>query len=337
MANAVTQLSDVIVPDVFEQYIRVRTTELSAVFQSGIVRPDAQFAKLIQGGGKTFTLPFWNDLASDEPNISSDDPTSSSESKKITASSDVGVGHHRNQSWSAADLVSALAGDDPMKVIGDRVAGYWARAYQEHLIASVKGVIADNVANDSGDMVYSIATDDAAAVTDAERISATAVIETQQTMGDAGAALAGICLHSVPYSKLRKLNLIDFIPDARGEVNIPTYLGMRVIVDDGLPAVAGTNRITYWTVLFGAGAFGWGEGRSRVPVEVDRDPDAGDGEGVEFLFTRKQYLLHPRGIKFTNTTVAGQSPTNTESEDADNWDRVYDRKLVRIAVLKTNG
>jgi hypothetical protein len=34
---------------------------------------------------------------------------------------------------------------------------------------------------------------------------------------------------------MQKNNLIDFIPDAEGHINIPTFLGRRVIVDDGMP------------------------------------------------------------------------------------------------------
>ena len=47
-------------------------------------------------------------------------------------------------------------------------------------------------------------------------------------------------------------------------------------------------------------------------------------------------LLHPRGVKFTSTDVAGKSPTEAELADAGNWDRVFERKLIRLAALDVN-
>lgn len=333
---ALVQLTDVIVPSVFAPYVQNRTTELSELWQSGIVQTDPQVTALAQGGGKTYNMPFFNDLTSSESNVGSDNPASLSVPDKITAGQDISVKHVRNKSWSSANLVSAFIGPDPMNNIVNLVANYWARDMQNSLISSLQGVIADNIANDSSDMVTVIGNDAAGAVTDAERISADAVLTAKQTMGDAAGNLVAMAMHSAIYTRLQRQNLITFIPNARGEVNIPTYLGYRIIVDDNCPAVAGTNRILYTVYLFGAGAVAFGEGSPRIPVEVDRDPDQGDGEGVETLYSRRHFILHPRGIAFQNASVAGQSPTNAELEAAANWSRVYDRKLVRFAALQVN-
>jgi hypothetical protein len=334
---ALTQLADLIEPSVFKDYIALRTTELSALFQSGIVVPDPEIDELASSKGKTFNMPFFNDLASDEANVGTD-TTGTATPKKITASQDVSVKHIKNQGWSSADINLAIVGEDPMIVIGDRVAGYWSRVLQKSLISSIRGVIADNVANDSSDMVYTIANDLASAVTAAEKISANAVIQAKATMGDATGQLAAIAMHSVVYHTLLDLDVITFIkPSDPSLAAIPTYMGMQVIVDDGLPAIAGTNRITYHTYLFGRASVGWGEGDPRVPVEVEREAAQGNGEGVETLWSRRHYILHPRGVKFTNSSVAGNSPTDTELLNAANWDRVYDRKLIRVACLQTNG
>lgn len=334
---ALTQLVDVIIPSVFAPYVQILTTELSALWQAGIILPDPQIQALAIGDGKTFNLPFFNDLTAPESNVGTDAPGTLSTPNKIAAGQDQCIKHYRNQSWSSADLVASIIGPDPMGAIAARVAGYWVRDFQTALIKSVTGLLADNVANDAGDMLYDIATDDASAVTAAEKISATAVISAQQTAGDHQTIFTAICMHSVLYSELKIQNLIDFIPNARGEVVIPTYLGLRVIVDDGMPAVAGTNRIIYDTYLFGTGSVAFGEGTPRIPAETERKPDQGKGEGVEILYSRRHYILHPRGIKFTNSSVASTSPTWAELATAANWDRVYARKLVRIAVLQTNG
>ena len=335
---AVTRLSDVIVPDVFLPYMLKETQEKSAVFKSGIMRNDPNLANFLRGGGQLINVPFWNDLGTPEPNTSSDNPASSATPQKITGARDVAIRINRNQGWSDADLAAELAGDDPMKRIGERVSSYWARAYQKHLISILRGVFADNGANDAGDMRNVIGSDAVGTPAAGELVSAEAILDTKQTMGDAADQLDTLIMHSVVFTRLQKLNLIDFIPDSRGEVKFPTYLGYNVVVDDGVPAVAGANRTNYSTYLVGRGAFGFAEVPPAVPVEVDRKAAQGDGAGVEEMWTRRQYIMHPYGIQWTSTALAGQSPTNAEAETVTNWDRVYpERKQIPLAELVTNG
>ncbi len=332
---ASTRLADVIVPEVFHRYIVEKTAEISALFQSRLITSDPMLTKNLAGGGRTFNVPFWQDLGNTDSNISDDDPASSAVPLKVGASKDVAIRHNKNQSWSAMDLTAQLAGEDPMKLIGDRVAAYWSRDMQRTAIAGLNGVLADNVANDSSDMLHTVSAD-AVTLLATHSISPTAILDTCQTMGDSLQDLAAIAMHSKVYTNLRKQNLIDFIPAARGEVNFPQYMGLTVIIDDNLPTTAGVNQTRYTTVLFAPGSFAWGEGSPEIPVETDRNPLAGDGGGEEFIVSRREFCIHPRGIKWTDVSCAGQSPTNAEVALATNWDRVYERKNIKMAFLYTD-
>jgi hypothetical protein len=121
-------------------------------------------------------------------------------------------------------------------------------------------------------------------------------------------------------------------------LTIPTFLGRRIVIDDGMPAAlnATSELIEYTSVLFGAGAFGVGEGSPENPVEVDRAPAQGNGAGIETLHSRKTVLMHPAGYQFTSSSVASVSPTRAELEAAANWTRVVERKAVSMAFLVTN-
>jgi hypothetical protein len=315
-----TRLSDVIVPEVFAKYMMRETAEKARIFQAGLMQSNGVIASFLAGGGQTVNLPHWNDLAGDE-NISSDDETSEATPLKVTAASDVAIRHNRNQGWSSADLVQALAGDDPLKMVSNRVSTYWANQLEKMMISTIRGVTADNIANDGGDMVL-----DATGAT----ISAEAIIDAAATMGDADDRLSAIVMHSKVYAQLAKLNLIDFIPDSDGKVRFPTYLGYQVIRDDD----CWNDGSVAHTYLLARDAFAWGEGTPRVPVEVDRRPRGGDGGGIEELWTRREFCMHPYGFAFTSTTMAGTSPTNAELVLAANWNRVApERKQVGIAVL----
>ena len=67
---AVTSIANMqIVPEKFSQYVIDRTTEKSAMVNSGIATPDATVAVLINGtpeGGRFVQLPMWNPLEGEE-------------------------------------------------------------------------------------------------------------------------------------------------------------------------------------------------------------------------------------------------------------------------------
>lgn len=334
---SVTKLSDVVVPSVFTSYVRQKSVQLSALYRSGIIVADPQIGALIAGAGSTFNLPFWNDLPDNDSNVSSDDPTVKSTPDSINAGQDKCVAHNREKDWAYSDLVSVVAGEDPAMVIADSVADYWARDDQRTLIASLTGVFADNAANDAGDMVTDVSSDSAAAITSAEKISGNLILTAKQTMGDAAGSLAAITMHSVLHTELQKQGLIQYIPNNVADVGWGTYLGYTVIVDDACPAISGANRIRYTSYIFGRGAVAAGEGSAKVPTEIWRDPASGNGAGEERLYSRRRFILHPRGVKFTSASVAATSPTNAELRTASNWDRVYNRKHIRIVKIVTNG
>ncbi len=322
-----TAIADIVVPEVFAQYMIRETAEKARIFQSGLAVTNGIITNFLQGGGTTVNLPQWTDL-SGAPNISSDDSTSSATPLNVAALSDVAIRHNRNQGWTAADLVAAFAGDDPLKMVVDRVSTYWANRMDAMMVNTLEGVFADNIANDSGDMVNDVSLGDGLGV-----ITAEAIIDTAETMGDADDRLAAIVMHSNNYAALAKLNLIDFIPDSRGEVRFPSYLGYNVIRDDDCFLVNGRQHV----YLMSRNSLAWGESSARVPVEIERLPAQADGGGVEELWTRRQFCMHPYGFAWLSASMVGLSPTDAELALAANWNRIaVERKQVGMAMLITD-
>ena len=345
---AVTKIADVVVPEIYTPYKQLVTEQKSALIQSGVVARDASIDTLLNGGGLTFNTPSWKDLDNDEENTSTDNEASFSVPKKIGTVTEISVRLNRNQSWSAMDLAADLAGSKPMTAIGNRVGYYWTRRLQAMFIATMQGVFADNAAAPTaGEHVQNDLTNNisgaaySAGVTD---FSAEAFIDTAVTMGDSAEALGMCFMHSIVYARAQKNNLIDFIPDANGVVNIPTFLGRRVVVDDGLPNPAGSGAAQtaagiYHTWLFGGGAVRYGVGTPETPFETDRLPSAGDGGGQEVMYDRVQWCLHPVGHAYVGTPPNG-GPTNAATANnlasATSWRRVFtERKQIKIARLIT--
>ena len=223
-----------------------------------------------------------------------------------------------------------------MEHIRARTDTYFARQWQRRLVATTNGILADNIANDSGDMVIDVSSASIAGQTAATLFNRDAFVEALYTMGDAADGIEAIAVHSSIMAQMVKNQDIDFIPDATGTSTIPTYLGKRVIVDDGLTVTAGaTDGFVYTSVLLGSSAFGYGVGSPTMPVEIEREAAQGNGGGIETLWVRNSWILHPFGFQATGTP-AGNSFTQAELALATSFDRVLERKQIKLAYLKTN-
>ena len=360
MTNVSTTISDVIVPAIFTPYTQQLTMEKTAIVQSGVAARDDFLDNLLAGGGLTFTVPSWQDIGDPAENVSSDDPNTSSTPNTTQASAEVAVRLSRNASWSTMRLATALAGADPMQSIAARVSDYWVRRLQRAVVAVANGVFAGNAQADptngrsgnigltaaygkQNDLTNSIIGGGySAGVTD---FSAGAFIDTTTLLGDAAADVTAVFMHSIVYSRAQKNNLIDFIPDSKGEITIPTFLGRRVIVDDGMPNPAGdasngaqTAAGIYHTWLVGPSAFRLGVGTPIVPTEVFRYPDRGNGAGSDNLYNRVEWTIHPVGHAYIGTPALEGGPTNGATSNnlaaAGSWVRVFpERKQIKLARL----
>lgn len=333
---ATVALANVYNPLTFARREQEAQLQLNRFIQSGVAEMDEQITAQASAGGNIGELPFYKALGTTEPNYSTDNPATNSTPLGLTNGKMIWRSASQNQSWSVMDLSRELALEDPVGAITGRIGQYWATQNEKRVIQSCLGVLADNVANDSGDMLYKVGNDANSAVTDAERINADSVLTAKQTMGDHAGSLSTIAMHSALYTRLQKQNLIDFVPASDGKTMIPTYLGYTVVVDDSMPAVAGTYRILYTVALFGRGLFRMGTGKTEVPSERLRKPDAGNGGGEERLYSRRCDIIHPYGFSFVSGSVAGQSATQAELATASNWDRTHQRKNIPLAFLQVN-
>jgi len=332
-----TRLSDVpIVPEIATAAIIMRSLNSNAFVNSGVMIRDPEADAFLTNnlGGKTFAPRYLGPLADDEPNISSDDPSEKSTPKKITGGKNKAVRQSLNQSWSSMDLTNTYLGLDITTAITNQIGDYWNTQENKRLLASLKGIIAADLATGSPVMTV-----DVTGKTGADALfNAEAFIDAQTTMGDMASSLTAVAVHSTVYATMKKLNLIDFIPASEGRVEIPTYQGLTVIQDDAMtyvPAVTGDSPspAKYYTYLFGRGAVALGVGTPKTPFAIHRDEAAGNGGGEEIVHSRLEWIIHPQGFSFG----LEETPTLAQLETASNWTRQYERKRIALAALITQG
>lgn len=342
---ATVRLTDIIDVTVFQDLPAVNGVEKTAFFESGIVASSPLLNSLADAAGKTAELPFWNDIdESVAPNISSSDPSVVATPANVVQGEQISRKANLNKGLSASDLASELAmGPRAMEHIRARYDRYWQRQWQRRLIASANGVLADNVASNSSDMVYDVSGTLNSEIT-ANTVFTRANFTTAAfSMGDMVDGITAIAVHSTIMKRMTDNNDIDFIRDSEGNILLATYLGRRIIMDDTLPytpaegSAAGDDAPQYTSILFGPGAFGYGDGSPLNPVEIQREAAQGNGAGVETLWTRKTWILHPFGYQNTGTPAAEGGFTTTELAAATTWARVVARKNIPMAFLITNG
>lgn len=319
MNNEITKLLDIITPEIFNQYMDEYTAEKSAFVQSGIAVADERVSKNITSGGLLVNMPFWTDLSGEDEVLGDGDKALTT--GKIKAANDVAAVYYRGRGWAVNEMAAVISGDDPMKSLLSRIAAWWLRREQQILIATMNGLFASGGALAATHLLDR----------STENIDATLLLDAKQLLGDAAERVNTLAMHSAVYTELQKQQLITFIPNARGEVNIPTYLGYRVVVDDGIKA---DGNGVYTTYLFGTGSIGRNSGNpaALTTFETDRDKS----RGTDIIYTRRAVTMHPYGVKWKDADreEGNMTPTNADLEKAKNWERVYEEKNVAILALK---
>jgi len=329
---ASTRLADLLLPTSFSDYVVALTKEKSALIQSGVAVENPDAVRSIATGPGVFTMRQYADIQGPDDLIPTDDPATSlleADYEKFSTFEMRAAMHPRVKPWSEQDLAVELNGHDPLGSLANRAAAAWARTHQKIAIASIQGVIAAGEAASAGSYSF------VSTATNAE-MTANQVINAWDLVGDSSAELVAIAMHSKVYHRLQQLNLITFVPNSRGEIVMPVYLGLTVIVDDGMPIDTVPIPDQYSVYLLGAGAVqtAIGTGAGLRPDEIDRDPASGNGGGRTNWYSRRRIVAHPFGFAYSGTTD-GDTPTTTQMQTATNWGvAAPERKQIPVVELK---
>lgn len=332
-----TLRSDIIVPEVFTAYVDEAVTTRSAFINSGVIQP-LEILNATEGGDYV-NVPSWTANLSGDAEVLSD--STSLIPGKIGAEKQICPVLHRGRAWEVRTLAALAAGDDPMQAIGRKVAEYIAHQQQKDVFSILRGIFGPLTSNTTGALrTLAIDSNATAAV-----LSPGKVAEARAALGDQGEKLSVIAMHSKVFYDLVERKAIDYVnavearqtfdsamPDAfggsvagaYGDVNVPTYMGLRVIVSDDV----NTNGTEYASYLFTPGALASGN-QSGLVTETDRDILAlSDAMSVHW-----HNLYHPLGMSYT---AGGVNPSRTTLETASNWTQVYETKNLGIVSIVSN-
>lgn len=327
---AVTTIADMqIVPEKFSKYVADRATELNTFIGSGIATPDSVVGQLINGtpeGGRFIQLPMWNPLEGEDDTFSEEDlSVGNITTKEARATLLV-----RGKAWGATDLSRVLGGADPMGATIELLADWRRGRTQQIYLSILKGVL------DPTDGALKEHVNDISGGSDAAAcISRDTILDTKQLLGDHHKNLAMVFMHSATYTYLQKKELIlrqPWVNPVGETVEIETFMGYRVIYDDGMPV---TGDI-YDTYILGKGCFVEQEGTPAGLVTTETDRDSLGSKN--YLINRWCNVIHPRGLSWKSngvyTNPKHMYPDNVDLAIPANWELAVDHKKVGIACLR---
>lgn len=313
-----TKLADLIVPEIYEQYMLENSPKLSRLITSGIARTSEEMMTLANGAGVTINVPFLKPIGGASQII---DDTNALTTNKMTARKQVGVRLVRGNAWEFTDIATILSGADPIGALYQQLAKYWADEEQTIMIQILKGLFGTGGCLESTHKL-----DISENQGNLSLISAEQTLKAKQLLGDNAFKIKTVAMHSAVYTYLQQQNLIEFIPDSRGEIAFTRYLGYNVIVDDDMPNGLGT----YMTAFFGDGAFSYGSGTPNGlrPIEADRDILGSS----EVVVSRRSFVIHPNGCSWKGT-ISNTTPSNAELSKTASWEKVFEDKNIPMVAL----
>lgn len=299
------------------------------IIASGIVQQDSSIMDLIGEKGNVATIPIYKPLDANESGMEplNNDGLTDNTPTEISGDKQTCMLIQRMKAFKAKDFTKELTGADPMTLIRNKIAGYYAQVWEIELMniaAAVLGVSA------LSNHVLDLASKD-------KQIEAGTIYDVEQAaLGDMADGLGLIVMHSMIYKQYKKLDMVDFdkytvagmIKDA---ITLPTIAGKHVLVTDSYTKDSSGNYLTY---LFGEGAFlSCDKNNYENQYTTDYDPET--SAGVEKFYTKQGKVLHPNGISLAVDNIAKESPTKAELGTAANWSLKYNTKNVKMGLIKS--
>lgn len=298
------------------------------IIASGIVQQDSSIMDLIGEKGNVATIPIYKPLDANESGMEplNNDGMTNNTPVEISGDKQTCMLIQRMKAFKAKDFTKELTGADPMTLIRNKIAGYYAQVWEIELMNIAKAVLG---VTDLSGHVLDLATE-------SKEIEAGTIYDAEQAaLGDMAEGLGLIVMHSAIYTQYKKMNMVEFDKYTvngviKQEITLPTIAGKHVLVTDNFTK----EDTTYLTYLFGEGAF-LSCDKTNYENQYTTDYDPETSAGIEKFYTKQGKVLHPNGLSLAVDSIAKESPTKAELGTVANWSLKYNAKNVKMGLIKS--
>lgn len=314
--------------EVFTGMMQEKDYWKSPIIVSGIVQQDSSIMDLIGEKGNVATIPIYKPLDANESGMEplNNDGLTNNTPVEISGDKQTCMLIQRMKAFKAKDFTKELTGADPMTLIRNKIAGYYAQVWESELMNIAKAVL--GVADLSGHVLD--------LATESKEIEAGTIYDAEQAaLGDMAEGLGLIVMHSAIYTQYKKMNMVEFDKYTvngviKQEITLPTIAGKHVLVTDNFTK----EDTTYLTYLFGEGAF-LSCDKTNYENQYTTDYDPETSAGIEKFYTKQGKVLHPNGLSLAVDNIAKESPTKAELGTVANWSLKYNAKNVKMGLIKS--
>ena len=227
----------------------------------------------------------------------------------------------RAKAWVEKDFSHDITGGvDFMDNVAAQVVDYYQDVDQDIILAILKGVF--SMTSTKGAEFVKKHTYEVDGPMEATTLNSA----TAQACGDRKKKFSMVFMHSVVSTNLENMNLIAHLKytDKDGvtrDLEMYTWNGKLVVVDDGMPVEEGEDGPVYISYVLGEGSIDYEDIGVKVPYEMGRDPAKNGGQDT--LYTRQRKVFSPKYISYEKNAQASLSPTEEELANGGNWDLVH--------------
>ncbi|MDI6667059.1 replication protein [Leuconostoc falkenbergense] len=319
----VTDLSNTIIPVVFDKYVLNTILKTNRFIKSGIIVPDQTLGDQLMQPGDEITIPFLNDLSGD-PQAWTD--TEDIDVANLTTGSQRAIKFRQAKAFGSTEISRMVSGAPIAETIATRFANYWNNVDQTILNSTLKGVfLNDKVANTKlfDQTVVSPST---------PTFGAKGFLAAIGLLGDLqDQTFTKIAVNSATYSQMKYEGMISTIQPQGSVTPINYYNNMEVIVDDDIPLETGGIATAY---IYGSGAVSY----STVlhSTEVVHEPLKQGGR--DSVVNKRVSATHVNGTTLAKSfNPAGQTTIKDELAKGTTWDIAdgVDPRNIRVVAYKS--
>lgn len=321
---AETHLKDMIIPEVFNSYVRNNSLKTNNLINSGIIQKDDWLGGRLSQPGTKITIPYINDLNGVADNWTDDNDIGV---ENLTSGSQLGMKFYQTKAFGETDLSTLISGAPVQDQIASRFANFWNTNDQYMLFAVLKGMFQNEDVANSKVLDLTVQSP-----TDAE-FSAKGFIAALSLMGDQPEnILSSIAVNSTTYAMMKSQNLIDTIQPSNGGTAINVYNGKQVVIDDDIPIEGSGKDVTSVAYLFGTGAVRYST--QMYGTKVFEEPLKQGGR--ESVVQKRIGCIHPLGMSiapdFAPTKPNFPTPDDFAKKEA--WTKPKDVDVKHIHLVE---
>ncbi|GEO64005.1 capsid protein [Companilactobacillus nantensis] len=314
-----TFLGQLVIPEIWAQYINNDSTQTNRLLTSGIVTSDDEMGAHLQDPGQIMNIPVLNDLDGDPQDWND---TEDIKVSNITSDKHNAIKMYQAKAFGQTDFSQQVSGAPVSARVSSRFSSYWNNQDERFILALLQNAFLLDDMKEAKSFGFDTPKD----------LSAGDFLAALARMGDVTSpSLNRLNANSATILAMREQNLISDVQPSVGGTDIQTYNGIPITEDDSIELGDDGTTTMY---INAPGAIRYSQApASKNAVEVVRDA-LGKG-GQDALINRRIVSMHVNGLGWDITKpYTGMTVNKLEDATDPLYQMVMDPRKIGVVAYK---